>query len=866
MKISAQRGIRRLARKCWFFPILLAGCVAMEKTAPRKGDVPRERAKVAPSSSETKLDFVDWEIYRNVDGGEGYIQEKHKKSGARAALLRGTIDLKPDQWGNVFELVDTALYPVKPGDKLELSAFVKPRGTLKSGNFIMARFYDQDRNAIRDVAEACGGDHDWRMVSLKTTVPEKAAYVAPLIAQYRSSGECYFDDVRLTLNGKNDNLLKDGGFENATAPANAAWRFAINLRKENIHALVDITGMKVNEHLVHYRGPDSLQGLTMELDYNVIRPAACYLSSNLGSQFWKNFNLSSLNLSRVYSDEKINLDVAGSFAITVPFTTREDRYFDALTKGPNTVRGHGAFYILAANGHPLGTTQTSDALLNPEKSFFGTDENTVVSLYKKTLYTLANLKSYQLEITDFHSDWKTDGWFVFKLYIIDADGEKLLMNRADINVTGAVDGKSERLEVSPVFDRYAIPRGFFIGKLGNRVPEQLTIQIKALAATPRGKETKSVEKSFPRGESLKMGNPFAREKTPREPETEGRVAIICPETLFSQNIEEGKAQVKALVEKAKQNHINNLSSFAMASGSGTKYCDVANKYYRNAFPAWDPLRETRIATKEAGIALDGILCVLPEGANAPGGILIAHPEWAMTDGKGNKVGWLDPSVPEIREYRLKDIEELMRKYDLDGILLDYCRLSLGPSDRGAEIYMKETGVDPRKAALGSNEYIAWYIWTGKHLTDFVREIRETVKKVNPHAKVSAYVQGVRHEGPLAYREYHQKFTDWLKYGYIDAIYPTGYVYDMLNFKSWCKRQIAACRQANAKIPCMPTIGVKSGHGALRDSRELVDQIDALRELGADGQSFFTWNTMRKWLDVVKKECYTKPASPPEARK
>ena len=855
--------MNRIVLRCCFFSLLIAGGVSTGKMIGAPLNSPQEQAKELPSPPEEKLDFINWKIDKFADGGEGYIQEKCKKSGVRAALLRGTSGFGAERWCDVLVMADMTLYPVYPGEKLELSAFVKPTGTLKDQNSIQLRFFDKDKIKLDDIRELCGGDYDWKMVVLKTTVPEKATYVTPLIVHYRSAGECYFDDLRLTIGGKDDNILKDGGFENALAPAHDAWRFSINLPTENIQAMVDITDMKANEHLVHYNGKESLLGLTMELDYNVIKPANCYLTSDIGFKHWDNFNLATLGQSFVHSNEKIVLGTQGRFTTTIPFTERDNRYFDILTKGPNAIRSHSTFSIMS--DRRIGETRSVDKLFQPEKSFFGNMKNHTMKFYRKSIYTLANLKDYHLEVSDFYSDWKPNGWCAFKLYVIDADGEKLLMNRADISVACVLDGKTQMMEAVPVFDNYDTPKGYFIGNLGERVPEKVTIHVKAVAATPRGKEIKSAEKSFVRGENVIMENPFACEKKAIEPDREGR-AVFVGSDFFSQNPEKGEKQIKEMITKLKQCNFNAVYPFANDTKT-LMMCDISNKYFTKSFPAWDPFAKLREATKKEGIALGAVICVLAEGIETRKGILQEHPEWAMSDESGNKIGWLDPSVPEVRAYRVKYVLELMTKYALDGIALDYCRLSSGSSDRGAEIYMKETGVDPRKAKVGSKEYIDWYIWTANHLTTLVGEIHKTVKGINPNARVSAYVQGVKCEGtPLAYEDYHQKFTDWMRRGYVDEIWPTAYLYDMLNFKSWCKRQITVCREANANIPCMPTIGVKSSRGELQPT-ELIDQINALRELGAGGQTFFPWEgALENLTNVVKEQCYTRQVLPPEVKK
>jgi len=161
----------------------------------------------------------------------------------------------------------------------------------------------------------------------------------------------------------------------------------------------------------------------------------------------------------------------------------------------------------------------------------------------------------------------------------------------------------------------------------------------------------------------------------------------------------------------------------------------------------------------------------------------------------------------VREYRVRDFANLARKYKLDGLCLDYCRLNLGPSDAGAEIYKKMTGKDPRTFQYGTPDYIEWYKWESARLDKLVGMIYDALHKINPDIKISAYIQGDKYSGDNAWENLHQNYLEWLRQGHLDWVLPTGYIYDMLRFKAWCKRQIDAAHEANPKVPCMPTIGV-----------------------------------------------------------
>ena len=334
------------------------------------------------------------------------------------------------------------------------------------------------------------------------------------------------------------------------------------------------------------------------------------------------------------------------------------------------------------------------------------------------------------------------------------------------------------------------------------------------------------------------------------------MVFVTLHSVLPQNPVVGAKRIKEIVAKAKNANINILTPFAIGGRTGDEF-DTTNKYHYRIFSKYDPLRILRDETSKAGVELHPAVCLLPEGEENLKGILKDHPEWAMR-GVKKRDGWLDPSVPEVRKYRVKLIADLARRYNVDGIMLDYGRLDLRPSDRGAEIYKARFGIDPRNYSYGDPEHVKWYKWCSSKLDELVKEVHEALREINPKIRLSAYIQGDKYAGEASWENMHQNHLLWVKKGYVDIICPTGYIYDMLRFKAWSKRQIDSCHKANPAIPCAVTIGVLSSHGALVSSDELVYQVRALHELGGEGASFFRWKYLEKWLKPLKKKCYSRP--------
>ncbi|NJN62559.1 MAG: family 10 glycosylhydrolase [Coleofasciculaceae cyanobacterium RL_1_1] len=93
----------------------------------------------------------------------------------------------------------------------------------------------------------------------------------------------------------------------------------------------------------------------------------------------------------------------------------------------------------------------------------------------------------------------------------------------------------------------------------------------------------------------------------------------------------------------------------------------------------------------------------------PGPVLAAHPEWANRDDQervrhqGSRKTFLDPANPEARWFVIRQLDEIVNNYDVDGIQLDYIRYpfqdpgaerTYGYGSAGREQFEALTGVDP----------------------------------------------------------------------------------------------------------------------------------------------------------------------------
>jgi uncharacterized lipoprotein YddW (UPF0748 family) len=257
------------------------------------------------------------------------------------------------------------------------------------------------------------------------------------------------------------------------------------------------------------------------------------------------------------------------------------------------------------------------------------------------------------------------------------------------------------------------------------------------------------------------------------------------------------------------------------------------------------------------------ICVCTEGGESgPNAVLQRNPSWAYFY-DGVRRGYIDPGNADARHYEVSLVCELVSKYDVDGLSLDYCRCPnrVGYTDTGRAEFLKQHNVDLAKIAGAGAETLdteggkkagtavaskaranpiwpEWRMWRTEQINTLAREIRAAVNKAKPGLPISSYVWG--YHTYTSNSEVCQDWLTWINEGVLDWINPSGYRYTDVAF-------LEAARLNRAHVPegfpFYITIGVKTSHGALKDAAEVRKQMAMSRQCGADGLVFFTWESL-----------------------
>ena len=267
------------------------------------------------------------------------------------------------------------------------------------------------------------------------------------------------------------------------------------------------------------------------------------------------------------------------------------------------------------------------------------------------------------------------------------------------------------------------------------------------------------------------------------------------------------------------------------------------------FEDWDPLVVIVQKAKAAGLKVYAQVCVFPEGEKS---VLIQSDESlrAMTiDGKPTP--WACPASKRVRQYELSIFEEIMDNYDVDGVYMDYIRYNLDNvcfCPRCRSRFKEETGTDPVKigrfsgfdesAERGRNRkhpaWVRWVEWRVGWITKFVEELSAMAKK-----RDCALSGAVFMDYPECIVNQGQDWADWAEKGLLDSVVPMTYTNSLLMLKRRTKTHLA-----HVKGTCALWEGLGQSSSRSNLSTEaLIEQIDAVREEGAEGVMIFPYSTL-----------------------
>ena len=259
-------------------------------------------------------------------------------------------------------------------------------------------------------------------------------------------------------------------------------------------------------------------------------------------------------------------------------------------------------------------------------------------------------------------------------------------------------------------------------------------------------------------------------------------------------------------------------------------------------PGYDPLALAIDEAHKHGMMLQAWVNVMPawKGPNEPGirnQLYFNHPDWFWYDRNGIRQplnhtvggksrGWyvsLNPCLPEVREYLVAVFHDLVSRYDIDGLHMDYIRFPNEhvvpgekipdyPRDaRTLELFRRNTNQNP------DQNLIAWNQWRTNQVTQLVADIHKMIKSTRPRALLTAAVGSVPKRG----LSHFQDGLRWMDEGIIDHVYLMNYTDSVPKFA----QRLGPWLMSKSNAAVVPGLGIREKLEIKHGAEIAVAQVD-----------------------------------------
>ncbi|MEH2282982.1 MAG: family 10 glycosylhydrolase [Nostoc sp.] len=343
-----------------------------------------------------------------------------------------------------------------------------------------------------------------------------------------------------------------------------------------------------------------------------------------------------------------------------------------------------------------------------------------------------------------------------------------------------------------------------------------------------------------------------------------------------------KAGLAQIFDRLAQAGINTIF-FETVNAGYTIYPSQVAKEQNPLIRGWNPLAEAVKLAHERDMELHAWVWTFAAGnqrhneilnlnPNYPGPVLAAHPDWANYDNLGNMIPvgqtkpFFDPANPEVRQYLLKLYEEIVTKYNVDGLQLDYIRYPFQDPSAGRTYgygkaaraqFQQLTGVDP--VNISPSQADLWQKWTTfrtEQIDSFVAQVSQQLRQKQPNLILSVAVFPLPELERI--QKIQQNWETWARRGDVDLIVPMTYALDTSRFQRLAQPWIAS-KQLGAtllvpgiRLLSLPTIGA-------------FDQLQLVRDLPVSGYALFAAenfnNDLQKLFSSTQGRIQSTPSEP-----
>ncbi len=270
----------------------------------------------------------------------------------------------------------------------------------------------------------------------------------------------------------------------------------------------------------------------------------------------------------------------------------------------------------------------------------------------------------------------------------------------------------------------------------------------------------------------------------------------------------------------------------------------------------DLLAETSLGARSQGLVhvawMEYGLSAGFAAANTPFGNYARDNDWLLTDQNGatinssNSFAWMNPLIPEVREFLVGISVDAVRQYGLDGVQFDdrlAWPVEFGYDDTTRAAYLAETGRN-----LPSNPRDSQFVqWRADKVTEFAVELTSAIRAAEPDAIVSASPSVY----PFSLNNYAADWEAWADLELFDEYMPQVYRDNFNSFAFEWQRQRNTSGDELDRLGAGLRILGTGASTPWNDIRQMLQRLDAD---DAYGHSFWYSNGLTNadgYLSLVK---------------
>lgn len=352
-------------------------------------------------------------------------------------------------------------------------------------------------------------------------------------------------------------------------------------------------------------------------------------------------------------------------------------------------------------------------------------------------------------------------------------------------------------------------------------------------------------------EAINSGNMAIKTSLPYIPNELKGIWIRPTETSYE--------QIVSTLDKLKDNGFDNVFLETYYHGKTIFPSKTMNKYgftvQNELFEGFDPLKIWVEEGHKRGIKVHTWFQSFYVGNKNPDldptSILSQHPQWGNktkknADAQGATMSvsehngyFLDPANPDVQEFLLELISEIITTYKPDGVNLDYIRYpnsnphndscAWGFSEYARNEFQSIYGVDPVELTVSDAQWYDWNAYRRQIITNFVKNAGQLGKQNNTYVSAVIFPDIV---SALATKQ--QDWRSWSHNGYVDGFTPLFLTYDSKMLSSMMN-DVMNVKSPQTNLYAGLFVTFMGG-----SSEDLIRQIFETRKMNANGIILFDY--------------------------